>query len=301
MPAAPDTLASLQRRAGNRAVSHLAQTSGGEVTVQRAPPVVAGIGAAIKALTLPEAVSAVGTIVGVAATVGGAVIPAQNDTTGVGSDWFLKPETGDYMMTPPDREGLAQVFRVLYFGEMKALIREERDRGHEVDDDKQEELKQTAIGNVKAKISRFLFRQLDETKETFVANGDGGTTKETPWGSVEVIVDGGGFYVNPENEAINSLAQEFQVPLPDEPMKYIKGVKLSLDCEMDWNVTWNDDIFVRVMSLSPWRKDGHIAVHAEVAFDWDGDTSRYEWDSDNPIEAKSIPQPTWRGPSDPDD
>ena len=85
-------------------------------------------------------------------------------------------------------------------------------------------------------------------------------------------------------------------------MSFIKRVKLSFESEKDWNLTFNDDIWVRGTKLAPTQgSDLHVGIEAEVAFDWDGDTSRYEWGGTSLITFNNIPQPEWRGPSDPDD
>ncbi|GJL76409.1 DUF4157 domain-containing protein [Nitrosomonas sp.] len=280
----------------------IAVGSPSSVLIQRVGPAVPALAAAIKALTLTEAITVVGTVVSSAASVVGLVSAAQNDKTNVGPDSILDPQTGDYMMSDFDRDGLAQVFRVLYFEEMERLVEREQSSGTVVDDARQSELKQTAIGNVKFKLTRYLSRLLATKSEEFVQQGDGGTSKETPWGSVMVSVEGGEI-VNPSaSPVLVEIAERHHVTVPERPMSFIKRVKLSFESEKDWNLTWNDDIYVRATKLAKTQSSHlHVGIEAEVAFDWDGDTTRYEWDGSRLITFNNIPSPAWRGETDPDD
>ncbi len=269
-------------------------------------PIAPAVAAAIKALTFAEAITAIGTVVSSAASIIGLVGAAQNDKTGVSPDATLSPTSGDYLMSDVDRDGLAQVFRILYFREVEALVEKELNRGTVLDDAKQEELKQTATSNVKFKLTRSMARRLTTTTEAFVQQGDGGTLKETPWGEVSISVNGGVFPASSSgNRIFTEIAERHQVTMPERSLAYIKRVDLSFESEKDWNFTWNDDIWVRATKLSHTQtQNQNIGIEAEVAFDWDGDTSRYEWDQrETPriITYDHIPFPAWRGPSDPDD
>ncbi len=274
------------------------------VLIQRIGPVAAvpALATAIKALTLTEAITAVGTVVSSAASVIGLVGAAQNDKTGVGTDSNLDPNTGDYMMSDYDRDGLAQVFRVLYFSQMETLVERVQSSDTVVDDAKQAELKQTAIGNVKFELTRHMSLGLSTTSEEFVQQGDGGTSKETPWGSVMVSVEGGELPNPSTSPGMVEIAERHHVTVPDRPLAFIKRVTLSFESEKDWNLTWDDDIYVRATKLAKTHSSGrHVGIEAEVAFDWDGDTTRYEWGGSSLITFDNIPSPEWRGPKDPDD
>ncbi|TXD85059.1 DUF4157 domain-containing protein [Subsaximicrobium wynnwilliamsii] len=288
----------------NTALRHYrnsAVDSASSALIQRVP-VAPAVAAAIKALTFAEAITAVGTVVSSAASIVGLVGTAQNDKTGVSNDAIIDPTSGDYLMSDVDRDGLAQVFRVLYFSTVEGLVDKEQSRGTILDDAKQEELKQTALGNVKFSLTRNLAQRLTTTTEEFVQQGDGGTSKETPWGSVKVSVEGSELGNPSTSPPLVEIAERHQVTLPQRPLSFIKRVKLSFESEKDWNLTFNDDIWVRGTKLAPTQgSDLHVGIEAEVAFDWDGDTSRYEWDGPSLITFNNIAQPEWRGPSDPDD
>lgn len=276
--------------------------SAGSGMIQRVPLAPAAVAAAIKALTFAEAITAVGTVVSSAASIAGLVGTAQNDKSGVSNDAILTPTSGDYLTSDVDRDGLAQVFRVLYFHEVEMLVEREEGRGTLLDDAKQEELKQTALGNVKFKLTRTMGEKLAIESEEFVQQGDGGTSKETPWGAVTVSVEGAEFGDPSTNPVFAEIAERHHVTAPGRPLSFIKRVKLSFESEKDWNLTWNDDIWVRGTKLAPTQGAGlHVGIEAEVSFDWDGDTSRYEWDGASLISFDNIPQPAWRGPLDPDD
>lgn len=332
----PQNLLSVQRTAGNRAATSLAlpqrrpvqrlasplasgvgpattgataarqpirheRVDGTAPQVQRvAPPLIAGIGAAIKALTLTEALTVVGTLVGAGITAGGMMAEPHNDRSGVGPDAFLSAGQSDYLTSRNGKEALAQILRIYYFSEMETIIKREQDAGNEVDDAKQSEFKETALGNVKMHLTGLLSRLNKTTTETWVANGDGGRSKGyVPWGSVTVEMTGGTMWFDYE---FKKVATRHHVTIPTAPIYFISDVKLSLDHKKDENVFSNDDIWVRVMSINATEdKSHHVAVHAEVAFDWDGDTTRYEWGSNNPLQPGYLMGPRWRGAADPDD
>ena len=272
------------------------------VIIQRVPAAIPAAVAAIKALTLAESITAVGTIVSSATSIVGLMTVAQNNKTGVGPDMILKSSKGDYLMSDWDREGLALVFCVIYFSEAERLVKEEQSRGTVLDDDKKKEIKQTAMGNVKFKLADSMAQRLASMSKAFVQQGDGGTLKKTPWGEVTISIMGGTLDDPSQNPYFVKVAKRHHVTVPERPLSFIKRVKLSFESKVDWNLTWNDDIYVRGTKLSATQGSGqHVGIEAEVAFDWDGDTSRYEWDETNLITFDRIPQPHWCGPENPDD
>ena len=257
--------------------------------VQRAAPVL------LLGLTAPELASVVGVMTGVAAAIGMASAP-RNNMTGMG-DVLKLVFDGDYLMPASSKTHLEQISRALFFMEMEKLM------ASSTAENAADEVRQTAVGNVK----QLVFNKLDaaslKRERTEVANGAGGRTKSTPWGSVKVRLDGGTISPSKFNGIkIYDTAKKHDVDLEYDQVEFIKSCLVTYDFKMNSGIISDDDIFVRGQDLNYKDDKGSIKVECTVAFDWDVDTTYYVWQESNSMSLhQHIPEPKWVGETDPND
>jgi hypothetical protein len=246
-------------------------------------------------LTLPELVSIVGTITGVASAYGIAAA-RENGKSGKGAVMKLDFQ-GDYLMTPSGVSDLGNISRALFFIEMDRL------NALYGSGDNEDALRQTAVGNVKQKVIGVLDANATMFEGSFVANGEGGLVKDPPWGEVKVKLHGGYAYPTAFDPMIYKAAQQHGVNIPTTKVEFVKSCLVDYDFEMNPGFISDDDIYVRGQNLIfNEGEDGRIWISCTVAFDWDGNTSYFDWIDDRAMSPNfGIPEPRWKGPKDPDD
>lgn len=266
--------------------------------IQRVDPVtmtIAGI-----TLSVSEITAIIGTTTAVASAVG-AVAQASNGDSGNAGQMKLGFDS-PYLMTETARRNLRNVAHALFFEELKSLA-ERRTRNEEThsEDEYKAELKEIAKGNTQLRISQVLDENCSSADEEFVANGDGLRRKVTPWGSARVVLSGGFTFPTDFSATIYRTANEKGIAIESMLMDVLKSCILYFDQERDVDTFSDDDIYVRGQGVDYVEEDGRMKVVADVAFDWDGDTSYYRWRGDTAMSTRRIPSPAWGGPSDPDD
>lgn len=255
-------------------------------TIQMVAPVLLG-------LTAVEIAEVIGVVTGVAAAVGTAAT-AQTGKSGMGDVLTLKFEK-DYLMFPKAQAQLENITRALFFIEADKISSSNKSG------DNQEDLRSTAIGNVKKSIISTLDSNATTKELTAVANGDGGSTKDKPWGSARVRLRGGTVFPGMFSENVYKSAFAHGISIDSEAIDYVKSCSVDYAFEKGGLVI-DDEIWVRGVDMNARENDeGRMNIDCTVAFDWDADTSFYQWVDNTTITPGAIPRPKWKGPKDPDD
>ena len=279
---------SLQKKASNIQVMPVQEKPVQQAPVQRVAPVV------LLGMTAGELAGVVSAVTGVAVAVGAATAP-QNDKTGKGPMLKLNFDK-DYLMGPASKSFLEQIARTLYFQECERLTAGGRP---------QDEIKETAQGNVRAQIVSVLESQARVWTYEAIENGAGGHSKSVPWGSATARMHSGAANYDGFGSGLAATARTHGVTLPNSVLTYVKSCTITYDFEKNASILGDDDIYVRGQSIQ-WRESATAALQilADVAFDFDGDTVYDSWDDSTPMSPNaptSVPIPTRRGPSNPDD
>nr|MBC8487017.1 DUF4157 domain-containing protein [Bacteroidota bacterium] len=174
-------------------------------------------GFTILGLTISELTSIVAVTTGVAATIG-ASLQAQNNKTSKGPIMKLKFDN-DYLMSSTSKAQLENISHALFFLEMERTY----------SSGKEEDRRLTAIKNVKQKIIECFNRDSKMSSKTKVANGAGGTSKETPWGEVVISLKGGIIYAQGFDKDIFLIALKHDISILGHPVNYIEF------CYLDYN------------------------------------------------------------------
>ncbi|MEZ4707546.1 MAG: DUF4157 domain-containing protein [Caldilineaceae bacterium] len=252
------------------------------------------MGGAIAGLAAAEVIGIIGIIAGVASAFG---VPAatQNGKSGMGEPLMLSMDD-KYAMSSTSIAQLENITRALFFVELDKIS---SSQGNE---DNQEDLRSTAIGNVKQKIVTTLNSKIRFEELTAVANGSGGRTKQTPWGSARIRLQSGIISPTEFDPEVMKVAKEHNISVDPYRIHFVKS------CVVDYGfkeggLIIDDNIWVRGVNLNPRENEVNmLEIECMVAFDWDGDTTFYTWIDDTAIRpGHSIPSPTWVGESDPDD
>lgn len=241
--------------------------------------------------------------VGTVATIGGAVSNAQRDTTGTAADLKLEFEKA-YLMSSSAENQLVQIGTVLHHIFLDKI--NAPGGGHEDDTDEQKDT--IAMGNARTKIEGVLrSRSYLDLHQTAVANGAGGSSRSTPYGVAVTTMEGGGAnrgHFDCEGTTIQTTAREHGISLTGDAFHWITRCKIEFEAHANTcALWWDDDIYVRGQTLDYGPDGFNLKVEAKVAFDWDGDTTYYEWKDrfGTAMQPWRIPAPHWTGPSNPDD
>ncbi|QZT38968.1 hypothetical protein K5X82_08735 [Halosquirtibacter xylanolyticus] len=150
----------------------------------------------------------------------------------------------------------------------------------------------------------------------FVASGDNGTKKITPYGVANIQYEGGTFNISSfdndtyieNNLSITDVADKKGLTslrlLENESFDFLTRFEVNYESHKDVDWLSDDDVYVRGEYIKFVNEGYKLLLECSVAIDFDGDTVSLE----NSIQKKTaikvgkpIPKPAWCGPLDPDD